>query len=395
MDTLSLFSPKEVEDAKVRVAQLLESLAGGGDPVLAEIVRAGYEYARRNTLTDHVRGLIGPDLRHETVPVRDRMGQSIPIDRRIAPLISALWDMGIRTYNSCEDNIPAGYVWIHFATAEDALMFLRAVTRDVDQKDHLYRRIMGEDPEWIYSPIVMDRNVINAPIGYEPVYLGNPDPTFSMSVRFPATDLETILERMARMKTDAKVEKTAQDPRSEDLAPPPRHVVIRYAEGGIREEYDMVGEMKHGPFTLYQTNGNKKEEGTFERDHKQGVWTEFYETGEKCATWTYVNGSLHGTYNRYFKNGFLSHSAEYKHGELDGRMQVLNAFGTRICDCTYRKGKLHGKYTRFAVFEKDTVIEEHDYVDGVRDGIYSRDYWSSPEIITEVAQVAEVGASKN
>jgi len=62
----------------------------------------------------------------------DADGDRIQIDRDIAPLIREIWDMGISTVNSCQDN--RGYVWVMFSTPIDASIFLDAVIThgDVD-----------------------------------------------------------------------------------------------------------------------------------------------------------------------------------------------------------------------------------------------------------------------
>ncbi|VBB18889.1 hypothetical protein YASMINEVIRUS_1421 [Yasminevirus sp. GU-2018] len=69
---------------------------------------------------------------HRTVDVFNPFyQQNVKIDKKIAPLIKAMWDLKIRTLNSCEDNVPAGYVWIEFETSEDVRMFLNLVFEGV------------------------------------------------------------------------------------------------------------------------------------------------------------------------------------------------------------------------------------------------------------------------
>jgi hypothetical protein len=50
----------------------------------------------------------------------------VPIDVEIAPLTEALWERGIETLNSCQDNGDNHQVWIEFATPDDASRFLNA-----------------------------------------------------------------------------------------------------------------------------------------------------------------------------------------------------------------------------------------------------------------------------
>src|SRR5256885_17250267 len=62
------------------------------------------------------------DQLHATVLV-----DGVPIDAEIAPLIEALWARGLETLNSCQDNGDEHWVWVEFATAADASLFLNAV----------------------------------------------------------------------------------------------------------------------------------------------------------------------------------------------------------------------------------------------------------------------------
>ena len=61
-------------------------------------------------------------------PASDTM---IEVDERIAPLLEAIWDCGIITCNSCQENKP-GIIWIEFLAAEDAEAFLTRIISGLD-----------------------------------------------------------------------------------------------------------------------------------------------------------------------------------------------------------------------------------------------------------------------
>lgn len=62
--------------------------------------------------------------KHPTVMMMDPFSRTdIKIDEKIAPLVSALWDAGIMTEQSCQEDRP-GYAWIVFGDHEEALQFL-------------------------------------------------------------------------------------------------------------------------------------------------------------------------------------------------------------------------------------------------------------------------------
>jgi hypothetical protein len=62
----------------------------------------------------------------------DASGHRVKIDGEIAPLIRRLWDMALTTCNSCQDNF--GYVWVEFASADDAAAFLSVVVQNGDSE---------------------------------------------------------------------------------------------------------------------------------------------------------------------------------------------------------------------------------------------------------------------
>jgi len=68
--------------------------------------------------------------------------QEADIDCGIAKLVLELWKADIDTCNSCENNVPKGWVWIEFATTCDAAHFMSIVARVYDEdEDSLYQRI--------------------------------------------------------------------------------------------------------------------------------------------------------------------------------------------------------------------------------------------------------------
>ncbi len=133
---------------------------------------------------------IGP--RHKTVRVRCN-GMDARIDERLAPLIRRLWQFKIMTFNCCQENRP-GISWIEFATANDAAMFLNIVAshylpskKDLKNYkfwDTIYGRMTRPSfGEWEYTTLVRNE-------GEE---LGRVEFDFSVSVRFPQTDLPAII----------------------------------------------------------------------------------------------------------------------------------------------------------------------------------------------------------
>ncbi len=132
-------------------------------------------------------------------------GQSGMIDIGIAPLILEIWKAGIYTGNSCEENRP-GWVWIQFLHTSGAEDFMSIFGRYEEGIETFYNRIRGvwchidgEIPDkWEYDALPFDLAVVKwEEDGYIRESCNVPSQfMFSLSVRFPRSDLPVVLARM-------------------------------------------------------------------------------------------------------------------------------------------------------------------------------------------------------
>jgi len=145
------------------------------------------------------------DRKHKAVYVR--VGdQEAEIDAAIAPLIREMWEAGIETVMSCQED-GNGLVWIEFPSEEDLANFLDMVADYDPDPNALYNRIVHDftgaiDPEWIIevSPVDFgaewltddDDNTVDIS------HSGTTDLGFWYSVRFPPSDLPVVLKRVRR-----------------------------------------------------------------------------------------------------------------------------------------------------------------------------------------------------
>jgi hypothetical protein len=131
--------------------------------------------------------------------------ETIEVDEGIAPLIKAIWNLGISTCNSCQENMP-GVVWIEFLTAKDVEAFLSRVVSRLDPVNEpkagswLYSRIIGENGGWKYNAHPHDvREYIDKEKGT--LELNTSEPCgimLSISIRFPVADYEMLLDLMGK-----------------------------------------------------------------------------------------------------------------------------------------------------------------------------------------------------
>ncbi len=142
------------------------------------------------------------------------------VDEEIAPLILALWKKDIFTYMSCQEN-GEGTVWILFASFIGAEEFMNIVCDKYDEEpESLYQRISGnysydeDDGEWSFTPHVEDFSLsykTNKDDTIEEVHKGKPDFNFSVSVRFPRSDLKEVCKKFGVKYKAPKVKKPVRN----------------------------------------------------------------------------------------------------------------------------------------------------------------------------------------
>jgi hypothetical protein len=130
--------------------------------------------------------------------------QRAEIDVDIADLVLNLWKLGLRTSNSCQDNVPKGFAWIEFCSVYDAETFLNLVAEYSEEPGSVYNRMTrpwGDKThlDWIYSVCLTDFGVdIEYPDDdtFTTMFTGEHDLRFSMSVRFPRKDLHFVTKQI-------------------------------------------------------------------------------------------------------------------------------------------------------------------------------------------------------
>lgn len=125
--------------------------------------------------------------------VRVRVGQrEADVDEGISELIEQLWLADIGTGLSCEENQP-GIAWIDFDTPRDARRFLTIVVKYESDADSLYKR--ATESEWQYDLHLYDYALFGEDFDQHP---GRTEFWFSVSIRFPRTDMPVLHERLKR-----------------------------------------------------------------------------------------------------------------------------------------------------------------------------------------------------
>ena len=114
--------------------------------------------------------------------------ETVMIDRGIAPLIRAIWDLEIRTVNSCQENQP-GIMWIEFVSSYDFEKFLKAAIPERDGELWESAHIC-----WDLTASVTDTSceIVNDTV----IYNDPPEFAVYVSARFPAEQYKLILKNV-------------------------------------------------------------------------------------------------------------------------------------------------------------------------------------------------------
>lgn len=138
----------------------------------------------------------------------------ISVDKGIAKLLKLIWNKGIKTVNSCEENKP-GVIWIQFASMNDLTKFLNKIARYPKGRgsnfwNTMYGRMMkvsNEKENWKYDLVLPTNYGVKEELiknsksdsGYEVIeqFTGKHDIDFNPSLRFPKKDLAEIIRNLS------------------------------------------------------------------------------------------------------------------------------------------------------------------------------------------------------
>lgn len=112
----------------------------------------------------------------------------------------------------------------------------------------------------------------------------------------------------------------------------------------------------NGKYEVYYDNGNLKTSGNYVAGKEEGVFTSFFENGQKSKEIIYNNGLITDKLTQWHKNGNIS--------------QVENYMIIKENDST--KSVLGGEYYRY--YEDNTLVEKGSNKNGKKDGLWTQWY---------------------
>jgi len=154
----------------------------------------------------------------------------------------------------------------------------------------------------------------------------------------------------------------------------------KWYEDGQKEYEKTYKERRtqEGLSTYWYENGQKKREGTFKDDRKDGLWTWWNKNGQKEKEETYKDRIKYGLKTVWYKNGQKEAEDTYKYGKKDGLTTGWYENGQKEWEGTYKDGKEDGKWTWW--YENGKKSGENTLKDGE---LISEECWDKDGIEKE------------
>lgn len=133
--------------------------------------------------------------------------------------------------------------------------------------------------------------------------------------------------------------------------------------------YDVEGGKK-GIWKFYSKNQVLTGEGEYIEDKASGLYTQYYDTGEKFSEATYKQDTLDGYYRDFFLNGQIQSQGWYKKGEQHGEWRNYYPDGKLKAVNYFHKGNYHGLQEYFGVEGKITSTLLYEFGEVLKESFY-------------------------
>jgi len=171
---------------------------------------------------------------------------------------------------------------------------------------------------------------------------------------------------------------------------------------GIRREFDESGKVIKG---YVFTKGILKYEGiTDEEGKRQGLWKEYYPTGELKSQGHYSNSNQEGEWKFYFENQKVEVEGRYKNGKKEGAWYWYYPNSALLQEENWSQGKLDGEFVEYNengeitvkgeyiegteegewFYTQGNAIEKGVYYDGMRTGLWTTKWRENGTLISEI-----------
>lgn len=150
----------------------------------------------------------------------------------------------------------------------------------------------------------------------------------------------------------------------------------KWYEWGAKWEEETYKEgERHGESIRWGKDGGEEYIRNYKNGLQHGLQKQFYDDGKLRSEDNYKNGKRHGLNTDWSdKSGKKHYERNYKGGEVDGAVTSYDEWSGRKEEVKhYKDGKLHGLYTSW--HSRNKVDEKGNYINGKKDGLWTRNYW--------------------
>ncbi|WP_242083243.1 energy transducer TonB [Aestuariivivens sediminis] len=105
--------------------------------------------------------------------------------------------------------------------------------------------------------------------------------------------------------------------------------------------------LENGPYKEFYESGKLKIKANYRDRELFGIWTSYFETGEKDWEVEYFNGYKQGFYKQYYKNGQLKTEGVHSKNKKDGTEKRFSESGYLEWEGAYLNDVLHKKWRNF------------------------------------------------
>lgn len=140
-------------------------------------------------------------------------------------------------------------------------------------------------------------------------------------------------------------------------------------EGGFIQ--DRPTEIPHGIITFYYRNGNLQESYTYEKGKLNGPYSTYDSLGNKTLDGNYLNDSLQGQVTFFFSNGNISGIHNYSHGKREGQSRTYYPNGKKKVDTYYKNNRRQGIWIWYD--ENGQEIDRAEYDNGKQVGSLNKE----------------------
>ena len=129
--------------------------------------------------------------------------------------------------------------------------------------------------------------------------------------------------------------------------------------GALMGESEYKNDVRDGRYRRYyfDEGGTLNQEGTYKADKREGVFTDYYVSGEVSARSPYVGGLRNGEDIDYYKSGKIRGVRTYKNDKREGAEKWYYESGAVEETGEYRNDRKNGVWKRFYENGKMRVVE--------------------------------------